>query len=84
MRYAAVRNLRLNYPLRLACRLLRVSISCYYSWNKRRISDDNSERLVAVVKAAHQKTRGTYGAQRLHKELRAEGQEIWIPPFVAP
>ena len=76
MRYAAVRNLRLNYPLRLACRLLRVSASGYYSWNKRHVRDNNSERLVAVVKAAHQKTRGTYGAQRLHKELLAEGHAI--------
>ena len=32
--------------------------------------------MVAVVKAAHQKTRGTYGAERLHKELLAEGHEI--------
>jgi len=56
--------------------LLCVSASGYYSWNKRHIRDKNSERLVVVVKAAHQKTRGTYGAQRLHKELLAEGHEI--------
>jgi putative transposase len=55
---------------------LRVSTSGYYSWNKRHVREKNSERLVAVVKAAHQKTRGTYGAQRLHKELLAEGHEI--------
>ena len=76
MRYAAVQNLRLRYPLRLACRLLRVSTSGYYSWHKRPARAENSERMAAVVKAAHQKTRGTYGAERLHKELLAEGYEI--------
>jgi putative transposase len=55
---------------------LRVSTSGYYSWRKRCANDKSPERLVAVVKATHQKTRGTYGAERLHKELLAEGHEI--------
>ena len=76
VRYSAVQNLRLHYPLRLACRLLRVSTSGYYSWYKRPIKAENSERMTAVVKAAHLKTRGTYGAERLHKELLAEGHDI--------
>ena len=76
MRYAAVQSLRLKYPLRLVCRLLRVSASGYYSWNKRPPRDRNLDRLVVVVKAAHQKTRGTYGAERLHKELLAEGHDV--------
>ena len=76
MRYAAVHNLRLSYPLRLACQLLLVSTSGYYSWNKRHANDKSSERLIAVVKAAHQKTRGTYGAERLHKELLAQGHTM--------
>ena len=76
MRYAAVHNLRLTYPLRLVCRSLRVSTSGYYSWNKRHANEKSPERLIAVVKAAHQKTRGTYGAERLHKELLAEGHEM--------
>ena len=76
MRYAAVQGLRLSYPLRLACRLLRVSASGYYSWSKRPSRTTSSERMVAVVIAAHQASRGTYGAERLHKELLAEGYEI--------
>ena len=76
VRYAAAHNLRLNYPLRLACRLVRISTSGYYSWNKRHANEKSPERLIAVVKAAHQKTRGTYGALRLHKELLAEGHEM--------
>jgi len=76
VRYAAVQILRLNYPLRLACRLLRVSASGYYSWHQRPAKAESSQRLTAILKAAHQKTRGTYGAERLHKELLAEGHEI--------
>ena len=71
----AVQNLRLSYP-RLACQLLRVSTNGYYSWNKRQANDKSPERLVALVKAAHQKTRGTYEAERLHKERLAQGHEI--------
>jgi putative transposase len=55
---------------------LRVSASGYYSWNRCPAKAENSERLAAVVKAAHQKTRGTYGAVRLHKELLAEGHAV--------
>ena len=57
--------------------MLLVSASGYYSWNKRPIRAEDSERMVAAVKAAHQKTRGTYGAERLHKELLAEGQPVY-------
>ena len=76
VRYAAVQDLRLHYPLKLACRMLLVSTSGHYSWNKRPVRAEDSERMVAVVKAAHQKTRGTYGAERLHKELLAEGHTV--------
>jgi putative transposase len=55
---------------------LRVSTSWYYSWKNRPAKAESPERLTAAVKAAHQKTRGTYGAERLHKELLAEGHEV--------
>ena len=32
--------------------------------------------MTAVVKTVHQKTRGTYGAERLHKELLGEGHAV--------
>ena len=37
---------------------------------------ESSDRMALVVKAAHQKTRGTYGVERLHKELIAEGHKV--------
>ena len=56
--------------------MLLVSTSGYYSWNKRLAKAEDSERMVAVVKAARQKTRGAYGAERLHNELLAEGHTV--------
>lgn len=76
MRYASVNALRLTYPVQLICRMLRVSTSGYYSWSKRHVEPGREDRMVAVIKAAHQKTRGTYGAVRLHQELLAEGHTV--------
>ncbi len=71
-------RLRFEYPIRLLCRVLRSSVSGYYSWLKRKTSlpAQHTEHLVALVKAAHHKTRGTYGAARLHEELIADGHSI--------
>ena len=74
MRYAAINTLRHVYPVRFICAVLHASASGYYAWCKRRTgSSVEAARLKADVLAAHTRTRGTYGAQRLHKELVANG-----------
>ena len=74
MRYAAINTLRHRYPVRLICSVLRASASGYYAWLKRGVvSSSKAACLRAQVMAAHSRTRGTYGAQRLHKELEASG-----------
>jgi putative transposase len=56
---------------------LRVSASGYYAWVKRAGAPSaEAAHQAAQVLAAHKKTRGTYGAQRLHKELVATGCTI--------
>ena len=57
--------------------MLLVSTSGYFSLNKRPAKAEDSERMVAVVKAAHQKTRGTYGAERLH--LYSDPRRLVVP-----
>lgn len=66
------------YPLYLMCRVLSVSISAYYSWlsGKPTHRQQRNMILAALVKAAHSKTRETYGVERLHAELKATGVEI--------
>ncbi len=70
-----MRTLRLQYPLRLLCRVLDVSRSGYYAWQHRRPSKRAREnaRLEVAIQAAHVRTRHTYGPERLQAELRADG-----------
>lgn len=70
-----IRQLRLDYPLAALCRVLGVSRSGYHAWLTRQPSRRARARarLRVAVLAAHQRTRGTYGALRLQKELAADG-----------
>ena len=54
--------------------MLRVSVSGYYAWRGHGVTcPDKTIRLEAEIQAAHKRTRGTYGAERLHQELVANG-----------
>ena len=57
------------------CRLLEVSASGYWAWRRRRPApralDDAA--LVGRIRRVHEASRGTYGAPRVHAELRAGG-----------
>jgi putative transposase len=59
-------------PVTVVCRLLGVSTSGYYEWRSRPASERNrcDEALTATIRAIHQMSRGTYGAPRVHAELR--------------
>ena len=66
-----MRELQPDYPLEVMSRLFDVSRSGYYRWLNRKPTKREQEepRLVAEVKAAHQRTRGTYGPERLQRDL---------------
>jgi putative transposase len=57
-----------------------VSASGYYAWLCRPPSKRSREevRLKVAIGAAHERTRGTYGAERLQKELQAEGIQAGV------
>jgi len=57
------------------CRVLGVSPSGYYAWCKRPPSTraQADEGLLSQIQDIHQRSRGTYGAPRVHAELRARG-----------
>ena len=67
-----------RYPIATMCRLLDVSASGYYAWVKRRPSRraGTDAALIAEIRAAHEASRGTYGAPRVHAELAANGIRI--------
>jgi putative transposase len=66
------------YPIATMCRLLGVSSSGYYAWRTRpslrRAQADDA--LLSHIRAAHAASHGTYGAPRIHAELRANGVRI--------
>jgi putative transposase len=75
-----MKELRLQYPLLLLCRMLGVSPSGYHAWLKRPISRRARDegRLEVEIKAAHKRSRETYGPERLQHELKEQGVEVGI------
>jgi len=66
---------RLQFPILAMCRVLGVSKSGYYGWLQASPSQraQEDERLKLAIKAAHKRTRETYGVRRLQPELAADG-----------
>jgi len=58
--------------------MLRVSVSGYYAWVDRPLPERDREelRLELEIRAADQRTRQTYGPERLQHELMTHG--IWV------
>ena len=76
MIYRLVRELAedadLQVDVTVACRVLRVSRSGFYEWRDRARSarEVADEQLSATIAKVHAASRGTYGAPRVHAELR--------------
>jgi transposase InsO family protein len=60
------------------CRQLEVSPAGYYAWRRRSPSLHAlaDERLMLNVRIAFRRSRQTYGAPRVHQDLRAEGTRV--------
>ena len=73
-------RLRLTYPLGLLCRVLRASRSGYYAWLVRPPSKRAREdgRLGIEIKAAHRRSRETFGPERLQWDLSTHGVKVGI------
>jgi putative transposase len=67
-----------TYPIATMCRLLGVSLSGYYAWTKRAPSQraQADAVLLSHIRAAHAASHGTYGAPRIHVELRENGIRV--------
>ena len=67
-----------TYPIATMCRLLGVSSSGYYAWTKRVTSEraQTDADLLGRIEKAHAASGGTYGAPRVHAELRDEGIRV--------
>ena len=78
MKYAFIQRNRRVWPIRVQCRVLRVSVSGYHEhWVRRRdmvrrrhLSD---EALLVHIRAVYAENRGAYGWPRIWRQLRAQG-----------
>ncbi|SEG49180.1 putative transposase [Thermomonospora echinospora] len=59
-------------PVAIACRVLGVSRSGYHDWAGRPVSarEQRNQELTKLIKEIHEESRGSYGAPRVHAELR--------------
>jgi len=86
VKYGVIEQMRQQYPVASdVAGSWGVSISGYYAWRKRPLSlhDQQEPRLEAQVRAAHERTRETFGAERLQKELSNCGVQIRCSPHQA-
>jgi putative transposase len=80
VKYGVIEQMRQDYAVPPMCRLLGVSVSGYYAWRKRPASPraQQEPRLEAEVLAAHQRTRESFGPERLQKHLDGHGVRVGV------
>ncbi|MFQ5473134.1 MAG: IS3 family transposase, partial [Dehalococcoidia bacterium] len=75
MRYRFIGAEKADYPITILCRVMQVSTSGYYAFEKREPSARAlaNQALLDQIKAIHKESRGTYGSPRMYRELVAGG-----------
>ena len=75
-----MKAMRFRHGIAVMCSILGVSKSGYYKWLNRKSSkrSQEEERLGVEIKAAHKRSRETYGPERLQHELKEDGVSVGI------
>ena len=75
MRYKLIETNKAAMPVNRMCRMIAVSVSGYYAWKERKPSLHQCYDVVLAthIRAQFQSSNQTYGAPRMHAELREEG-----------
>lgn len=75
-----IEKMRPTYPLPMLCEVFSVSQSGYFSWRSRPPSARRQEdaRLAIEIKAAHRRTRESYGPERLQSDLADHGVSVGV------
>jgi transposase InsO family protein len=77
MKYKFMEKNREEFSLERMSKILEVSRSGYYKYLKFKPSEREKENLLLLkkIKAAHERSRQTYGSPRIHAELIAQGEK---------
>lgn len=77
MRYRCIDRRRNQYPVRMMCRVLKVSRSGYYAWRTRPESQraKTDRQLTREIRRIHIDSDGVYGAPKITAELKEEGHQ---------
>ena len=72
MKFRFVQEYRGTFRVGMMCRVLKVSRSGYYAWQRRQPSrrEVEDQALVDRIRAIHAESRETYGSPRIHRALR--------------
>lgn len=75
-----MKELRLQHPILSMSRILKVSPSGYYAWLDRPPSKRAQEetRIEVEIRAAHKRTRETFGSERLQDDLAKHGVQVGV------
>lgn len=75
MKYAFIAKHSQQFAIRLLCRVLAVSPSGYYAWQKRPVSrrQRTNEQLGEQIRCLYVRSRSTYGSPRIHADRLAMG-----------
>lgn len=79
MKYELIRTrLAKSYPIGLCCKVLGVSRSGYYNWQKRKVCRRQLEekRLLELINKHHKTSRGRYGLFRILEAIGKEGIKV--------
>jgi putative transposase len=76
--FGYVREQMHQFPVAMLCRVLEISRSGFYAWNRRTASARSSqnELLAQHIKAIHVASGGTYGAPRIRADLAEDGTRV--------
>jgi transposase InsO family protein len=78
VKYAFAHEHRKRWPVGVTCRVLRVSRSGYYAWQRRKPSRRalREAELISKIRKVHEESRGRYGYPRAHRALLMEGELV--------
>lgn len=77
-RYRFIAEEKAHHSVVLLCRVLSVAKSAFYAWQRQQLSvrARADQRLSAEIKDIYDDSRCTYGAPRVHAELRRRGKRV--------